>query len=176
MFFAALATLKVLLGIKRVSIYSFSASANPTCVKICERSGSTRFLLPRSTCYLFSLIIIFFLCLKSDRHLSILGVKITSHVFDLNGRFALSSKDFSPINPLAEWVRPDVSWVTQPCDRVFIKHFLHQVNGIAGKVPRKIQSSLIHNVLVHFHSILVVVRRETCQQLIQKSSQLVEIK
>ena len=42
-------------------------------------------------------------------------------------------------------------------------------------MPRELQLIFAHNVLIHLHSILIVVRGESSQKLVEKGSQLVVV-
>ena len=167
---AALTTMKVLLRIERVSINGFSAGANPAAVDMRKGSGPTWLCLASSTSLQLRLIIIFLFSLESDGHLSILRIEVAARVFDFDGWLALPADNFSPIDPQAEGVRPDVPRVREPREGVLIEHLPHEVDGIAGQVPREIERRLAHDVLVHLHSVLVVVRGQTRQQLVQQGS------
>lgn len=56
-------------------------------------------------------------------------------------------------------MRSDIVRIAEPSDWILIKHFLHEVNRFSREVSWEFEGRLVHDILVHFNSVLVVMWR-----------------
>jgi len=159
----------IFLSIKRVCIQSFT-TPDTRHIYVNQRFGTPRPLISGSTCLKINLIVIFLLSSQLNRLFSIFGIEIASIKVNFDGSFTLSSKYRQPINASTEWMFSDVFRMTKSRERVLVKHFTHQVYRFPGEMSRELQVTLTHDVLIHLHSILIVMRGKPSQEFKEKCS------
>ena len=120
-------------------------------------------------------VVVFLLGGYGYRHRGVLGVEVASRVVHPQGGLVLSPLQTLKVNARAEGVLPDLIRMREPSVGVLVQHLAQQIHRLPGYVPGELQLGLAHNVLVHPHPVLVVVRRQPSEHLVQQRAQLVEV-